>query len=146
VLSLLDYNTPGLVEGTVYTATDAGIANSLSYYFDSNSTAVPALVGLYADDAGVPGTLLASVTFADPVVGNWNVAPLAGVPVGIGLPYWILSLDPVSDTTGTITFSRDSSSMCVDVENNGGSNTLAQPVGPYGFDQPYPCINAFVSP
>jgi hypothetical protein len=54
-------------------------------------------VGLYADNAGHPGTLLSQGTVSAPVARGWNAVPVAPASVTLGSNYWIAILSPNGD-------------------------------------------------
>ncbi len=78
-----------------YAATSSGLGNWLRVYVDAASAATTVSIGLYGDDAGKPGTLLALTSIDRPARAAWNVAQLAGVSMTQGASYWIAVLNPV---------------------------------------------------
>jgi glucose/arabinose dehydrogenase len=76
-------------------AAKTGTAGRLRVYVDADSTATELVLGLYADFAGNPTTLLSSGRRAGLVPGAWNEVTLdSGVMVTAGTPYWIALLNP----------------------------------------------------
>jgi len=57
--SALDSNGPGQAEAFTFVAGSSGTAGTISVYVDAQNSASAVLVGLYADDNGNPGSLLA---------------------------------------------------------------------------------------
>jgi len=77
-----------------YGAMASGVGSRLRMYVDAASAATSIDIGMYADDAGDPGVLLAQTTIDNPVQGAWNVAQLPGVSLTQGATYWIGVLNP----------------------------------------------------
>jgi hypothetical protein len=86
--SLVDRLLAGQAEAWPFTAASSGTAATVSLYVDPSSTATAAELGIYADNAGVPGTLLGKGTLTSPMAG-WNTATLPGFSVAAGSAYWI---------------------------------------------------------
>jgi hypothetical protein len=110
----VDFNAAGSAEAFQYTATATGSVNQLSVYVDAGNAATSIMVGLYADNANNPGTLLASGTISAPVKGAWNSVTVTSASVTSATKYWIAILGPVG--AGTAKF-RDVAS--------GGGKTVA---------------------
>jgi hypothetical protein len=82
---------------------------SLSVYLDESSTGEKLVAGLYADDGGHPGRLLAQ---GDPVAakaGEWNAIDVPGTAVADGDRYWIALLG-IGD--GRLTFRDEAQGGC----------------------------------
>jgi hypothetical protein len=84
----LDGNDAGMAEVFQTTATTAGTIESLSIYLDPASTAEKLVAGLYADDAGHPGALLAQ---GDAIIDayGWQDVAVPATAVTAGERYWI---------------------------------------------------------
>src|SRR5262245_4119409 len=102
-----DSNAAGQAEAFNSTATASGTVVSLSIYVDAGSTATKLTVGLYADSAGKPGTLLTQGSLNSPLAGAWNTVTVPTVQVTSGATYWIAILAPAG-SGGTLKF-RDQS-------------------------------------
>ena len=76
-----------------------GSVSSLRVYVDGGSTAGSVVVGLYTNNAGHPGALLASGTITSPAAGQ-NTVSVSSASVTAGQTYWIAVLGP----TGTLKF------------------------------------------
>jgi PKD repeat protein len=72
-------------------ADKAGKVTNLSVYVTSGSTALVA--GLYSDNNGRPGTLLAQGKLSSPKAGAWNAVPVPATAITAGT-YWIAILSP----------------------------------------------------
>ena len=103
----MDYNSAGVAEAFQAIATASGATTNITFYLDSNSSAPQVVVGLYADAAGHPGTLLAEASTSQPIAGTWNTLHLPGAAITQGSTYWIAILG----TSGTVRF-RDRSHGC----------------------------------
>ncbi len=66
------------------TASASGTLAVVNVYVDSTSAASTMMVGIYADDAGSPGTLLAQGTLLSPVAGAWNAVTLSSQASYVG--------------------------------------------------------------
>jgi hypothetical protein len=82
----------GVAEANQFTATATGQATSLSIYVDPSNRATRFSLGLYADAAGVPGTLLAQGTTTSVQNGTWNSVAITATTLTAGTPYWIARL------------------------------------------------------
>ena len=116
VESQVDSNTSGQAEAFPVNATSTGSVASLAIYLDRSSTAQQLAVGLYADAAGHPGTLLTQGSTAQPQPGAWNAIAMPAANVVKGTRYWIAIL---SSGSGTVEF-RDTN------KGNCSSETSAQ--------------------
>jgi len=67
---------------------------------DAGSTAGSAVVGLYSNNAGHPGALLATGTITAPTAGQNNTVSVSSASVTAGQTYWIAVLG----RTGTLKF------------------------------------------
>lgn len=86
-----DENPSGEAEAFSYTANSSTTISSLNWYMDSGSSATTVKVGIYSDNAGVPGTLLRSATISSPSAG-WNTASITSLSVTAGNRYWLAAL------------------------------------------------------
>jgi hypothetical protein len=114
-----DSDSAGSAEAFKFTASSAGSAQAAWLYVSSGSSATGLTVGVYADNGGQPGTLLAVGKSSSLVAGAWNDTALATAPtLASGGTYWLAVLG----TGGTLSF-RDlrSASSC---SQNSGQSTL----------------------
>lgn len=98
-----DTISKGTAKAFMKQADKTGRATSLSVYVASGSTALVA--GLYTNNNGRPGTLLAQGTLSVPKAAKWNTVALPATTVTAGATYWIAILSPggnlqVSDQVG----------------------------------------------
>jgi hypothetical protein len=93
VASLQDNDAAGLAEAFSFGAGASGTAHSLWIYVDSGSSASGLVAGLYADNSGHPGSLLASGSNSSLSAGQWNRVGLTPPPVlSSGTTYWLAVL------------------------------------------------------
>ncbi len=89
-------NTDTISQGTAKAfrqkADKTGMITSLLVYVTSGSTALVA--GLYSNNNGRPGTLLAQGTLSSPKAGTWNAVPVPATSITAGTVYWIAILSP----------------------------------------------------
>jgi len=92
---VVDFNAAGLAEAFKTSSTTTGTLRKVTLYVDSSSTATKLVVGVYTDNGGHPGTLLASGSISSPTAGAWNDVQLSSsAPVATGTTYWIAVLSP----------------------------------------------------
>jgi len=87
----VDGNDSGVAEAFEAKALASGTVGSLSVYLDATATSDRVAVGLYADDGGHPGGLLAQADAAASA-GKWNTIAVPDAAVRAGEPYWIAVL------------------------------------------------------
>jgi hypothetical protein len=120
VASLADNDSAGLAEAFRFTASAAGSAQDAWIYVDSGSTATGVNLGLYADNGGQPGSLLASGITSAPSAGSWNEITLKSAPsLTSGTTYWI----GVLGTGGQLNF-RDVDPGSGNCSQNSSQTTL----------------------
>jgi hypothetical protein len=105
-------------------AAAAGTLSTLKVFVDPASTATKLSAGIYADNGGHPGTLLAQGTIASPSAGNWNDVSVPSVPISSGTTYWIAVLGPSG--SGTLKFRERGGAGTAEVSAATGLATLAQ--------------------
>jgi glucose/arabinose dehydrogenase/PKD repeat protein len=116
--------TPG--HGEVYRTTAASTARvtKIGLRLAPGNTASAVVVGLYAEAAGEPTTLLASERINAPQAGAWNEVSFANGPtITAGTGYWIGLLIP-SDATGVLRW-HDRAGATGGPERGSASGTLA---------------------
>ncbi|MGI8772939.1 MAG: BACON domain-containing protein [Acidobacteriaceae bacterium] len=113
-----DSNSVGTAEAFQATASATGTLSVLNFYVDTNSAAASIVVGLYADNAGNPGSLLTQGTINTPAIG-WNAAAVPSIDILTGTKYWIAVLGK----GGVVRFRDRSSGPCISEANSSGSLT-----------------------
>ncbi|MGZ4181607.1 MAG: hypothetical protein ACXVUL_13120 [Solirubrobacteraceae bacterium] len=88
----MDSNAAGWAEAFPFTGTTTGSAQSITVYVDSHNRAGTLIAGLYSDNNGHPGTLLASGTKTSPASAAWNTVGIASTAVTSGAKYWVTLL------------------------------------------------------
>jgi chitodextrinase len=116
-----DNNPSGSPEGFRYTAVASGPAASISFYVDSGSSATSLNLGIYTDNAGHPGTLLANGTVTAPKSAAWNTATLlTNVTLTSGTTYWIGFVG----TGGQLNYRDQGSGSCSESSSTSGLSAL----------------------
>ncbi len=116
VESTVDSNDPGQAEAFPFVAGSSGSAPVMELYVDGESTASTVSVGVYSDNNGQPGSLLAQGSASSPTLAAWNLIALdSAVTITAGDTYWITVLG----TGGTVYFRDSESGSC-------SSNTSAE--------------------
>lgn len=88
-----------------FTAAHSGVVSSIAFHTGKvESTCTSVLVGIYADNAGAPGTLLGEYTVAGkPATNTWIEAHnLSGITITKGQVYWIAAM-PLGGTLKVFT-------------------------------------------
>jgi len=117
-----DSNVAGQAEAFPYKASASGTARSASFYLDSASMATKITVGVYSNNRGHPGALLAQAADNSLTAGAWNTVALPPVKMTAGTRYWIGLLG----TGGTIIF-RDTASGGGTSENSAQTSLTSLP-------------------
>lgn len=118
IQSTADNDAAGSPEAFRYTAVASGPASTISLYLDKGSAATTVSAGIYSDNNGKPGTLLASGSISAPVSATWNTIGLNSQPnITKGTTYWIALLG----TGGRVKFRDASSGTCS--QSPAGSHT-----------------------
>ncbi|MGN6870088.1 MAG: choice-of-anchor R domain-containing protein [Solirubrobacteraceae bacterium] len=113
----IDSGSAGTAEAFQTTVGYSGQLTRLHLWIDSSSTASQAVVGIYSDRNGRPGSLIEQGTITNIRPGSWNYSNLPAMPVTAGEKYWVAVLAPNGD--GTLSF-RDAGA-------GGQSETSGQP-------------------
>jgi len=100
-----------------------GSLTSLTFYLDASSTAGKVYVGLYSNNNGHPGTLLAQGTPAQLTKGAWNTVTVPALSITSSTTYWIGIL---GTTSGQVAF-RDRASGACKSETSSQQNLTAFP-------------------
>jgi hypothetical protein len=88
----VDSNSSGMAEAFQGTASEAGTVSSISVYVDEASTGEKVTAGVYADDNGHPGALLAAGKAVAARAGQWNEIALASTALAADARYWLAIL------------------------------------------------------
>lgn len=87
-----DTDSIGMAEAFKATASASDTVNALFVYVDATSTASTLVAGIYADNAGHPGTLLAQGSLGSPTRGAWNTVLIPSTSITGGTAYWLTLL------------------------------------------------------
>src|SRR5262249_38122098 len=101
--SNIDSNSVGIAEAFPATATASGQVGSINVFLDAASASTKVDVGIYADSAGHPGTLLTQGNSTQLHPGTWNTFTVPAVNLTSGTAYWITILG----VTGGVPMFRD---------------------------------------
>ena len=124
--SFQDNDAAGLAEAFQFRASASGDAQSISVYVDSGSRAGGLAVGVYADNSGHPGSLLASGSTSALVAGAWNDVTLNSTPtLSSGTSYWLAVLG----TGGQLNFRDVNLGTGSCSESSSRSDLTSLPVG-----------------
>jgi O-glycosyl hydrolase len=116
-----DTNPAGDAEAFKYTATGTGAASTISLYVNTGNSATGLVAGIYNDNGGHPGTLLASGTATGLTSAAWNTINLSpGTSITTGTTYWIAVLG----TGGTLEFRDQTTGNCSESHNGTGLSAL----------------------
>ena len=121
VQSVVDDNAGGMAEAFSFIGLVSGQAQTINVYVDAHNAAKSLIAGLYSDNSGHPGTLLASGTVASPKAGAWNAVSIAPTTVTSGQSYWLAVLGK-----GGFEYFRDKSGSCQS-ETSSSSNLASLP-------------------
>lgn len=113
--STVDSNPQGIAEAFRTTATKTGFAVNTKVYIDSGSTVTDLVVGIYTDNNGHPGNLLAQGKLAWPAFGTTNTIPMPAVKLTAGTNYWLAILS----SKGVVKFrTRSSGAVAAPMETS----------------------------
>jgi PKD repeat protein len=88
----LDYNGQGVAQAFKTTPQKSSTVTALQVYLDASSTATELVAGIYKDNYGHPGALVAQGKLATLKPGAWNSVPIPAASVTAGQPYWLAIL------------------------------------------------------
>ncbi len=77
VQSYADSNPAGMAQAFSYTASASGTTTYIELYVNTGTTATKAVLGVYSNSGGKPGSLLASGSITSPQAGAWNDVSLS---------------------------------------------------------------------
>ncbi len=118
-----DSNGPNSAQAFSFTSSSAGTANSIDVYVDTPNTATGLIAGLYADNSGNPGALLATGSLSSIKNGAWNAISIPATAVSSSTTYWLAVLG----TGGTIAFRDNSAASSCATETSWSSSLNALP-------------------
>lgn len=134
----------GQAEAFAYTATSSGTTASVTLYFGTGTTASSVVVGVYANTAGRPGTLLGQATFTAPRAAAWSSTGLPNVAITSGTTYWLAVMQPAS-STGVMRFRDRATGGTSQSASQTGLSSLPSVWSP-GTTWPTSSMSAYLSP
>jgi hypothetical protein len=84
--------TAGLADAFPFSNQTNGATASIAVYLDSSNQASKLIAGLYTNNNGEPGSLIASGSLSSPTADAWNTLTTNAVVVSAGRTYWIAVL------------------------------------------------------
>jgi len=99
----------GTAQAFQSTPAQSGVVSSVQIYLDVSTTATNLVAGIYTDNSGYPGTLIAKGNLSTLKLGAWNSVSIPDASVTAGKPYWLAILgtdgqigflDQVGSSTG----------------------------------------------
>jgi hypothetical protein len=108
-----------------YVATQSGVASQARLFVEAGSTAPVARIAMYADQAGVPGSILAQGS-APALVPGWVTVALPPLGLLEGTRYWVSVLNPLGP--GSLNLRQAAT---------GGSSALSAQSALAAFPQPF---------
>ena len=114
----VDYRKQGVAEAFQTIPQKSSVVTTVQVYLDATSTATQVVAGIYKNNSGHPGALVAKGTLSSLKPGAWNSVPIPVASVTAGQPYWIAILgskggirflDQVGSGTGLMETSASSS-------------------------------------
>jgi PKD repeat protein len=88
----LAYKPQGTAQAFKAIPQKTGVITSIKVYLDAGSTATELVAGVYKDNNGHPGGLVAQGKLKLLKSGAWNSVPIAVAPVTAAQPYWLAVL------------------------------------------------------
>ncbi len=119
----VDTNPQGLAEAFKTTAQQNGTVNALQVYLDASSLAKVLVAGIYSDNAGHPGTLLAQGKLTTVKKGATNTVTVPSTTLAANKAYWIAILG----TNGKISFRDRMGSGISPLETSKATSLTALP-------------------
>ncbi|UOA10753.1 fibronectin type III domain-containing protein [Methylobacter sp. S3L5C] len=86
------YNVQGKAQAFQTVPQKSGIVTAVQVYLDPSSTATALVAGVYKDNKGHPGALVAQGSLSTLKSGAWNSVPIPVASVTAAQPYWIAIL------------------------------------------------------
>jgi len=88
----VDYKPQGTAQAYRTTPQKTGVVTTVQVYLDASSTATELVAGVYKDNSGHPGALVAQGKLSTLKSGAWNSVPVPVASVTAAQPYWIAIL------------------------------------------------------
>ena len=88
----LDYRAQGVAQAFQAVPVKSGSVTEVQLYLDASTTATKVTAGIYNDNNGHPGTLVAQGTLNTVKPDAWNAISIPAASVTAGNPYWIATM------------------------------------------------------
>jgi hypothetical protein len=121
--TFVDTNAPGMAEAFKTTPQKNSVITAIQVYLDGSSTATELVAGIYNDNGGHPGTLLAQGKLSAPKAGATNTVAIPSATLVTAKPYWIAILG----SKGQIKFRDRMGSTAVPMETSASGNLTTLP-------------------
>ncbi|MEQ1637904.1 MAG: LamG-like jellyroll fold domain-containing protein [Methylococcales bacterium] len=119
----IDSNPQGLAEAFQTTPQKSGVVSTVRVYLDASSTATELVAGIYSENNGHPGNLVAQGKLSNLKAGAWNSVPIPTASVSASQTYWIAILG----SKGDITFRDRMGSGDSNMETNASTSLTSLP-------------------
>lgn len=103
-----DSSTAGQAAAFPFSNSTSGSTASISVYVDASNAAQTLVAGLYADQKGHPGALLAQGSLSSVLGGTWNQVPISSAGISSRRTYWVAVLGQ----GGQLSFRDRSAAAC----------------------------------
>jgi hypothetical protein len=118
----IEYAAQGTAQAFQAVPAKSGMLTQVKVYLDASTTATQLVAGIYKDDNGHPGDLVAQGKLNTVKPEAWNVVPTAGAAVSAGKPYWIA----IMGTNGEVGFLEQVGSGTGAMEKSTGRTMLKE--------------------
>jgi hypothetical protein len=88
----VDYIPQGIAQAFQTSPQKSGVVTTVQVYLDASSTATEVIAGIYKNNNGHPGALVAQGKLSALKPGAWNKVSIPVAPVIAAQPYWIAVL------------------------------------------------------
>ena len=88
----IDYRPQGVSQAFQTVLQKTSVVTTVQVYLDASSTATELVAGIYTNNNGHPGTLIAQGKLSALKSGAWNSVPIPVASVTAAQPYWIAIL------------------------------------------------------
>jgi hypothetical protein len=92
VESVVGYKWQGIAQAFQTVPLKSGVVTTVQVYLDTGSTATGLVAGIYKNNNGHPGALVAQGTLSTLKFGAWNSVQIPVATVTAAQPYWIAIL------------------------------------------------------
>ncbi|WAK00552.1 LamG-like jellyroll fold domain-containing protein [Methylobacter sp. YRD-M1] len=90
----VEYVPQGIAQAYQTVSKKSGVVTQVKVYLDASTTATQLVAGIYKDNKGHPGALVAQGKLNTVKPNAWNSVSIAGASVAAGKPYWIAIMGP----------------------------------------------------